>query len=748
MTEPLTPPNDASAQVDPARRRTLQLLMTWAGSAALAGCGGGGSEPTGEETPPVGGNPPASPSPGPAPSGSSPPPSPAPAPVPSPPAPPPSGPIPPPPPPPPPPPGPARILAVGELGWRILNNSKLVMFRAYNGGTRYNRFISNVVLGARESIDFNSDSRTSYPDRLHAASYDLTCDGVKVATAVPAEGAQRATFEVDLSGISDGWHLFDIVPSDGDETPVPYWMYVQKGSSPAPATGWAPTQTGSFGHQREDRWVAKWGRVPDRATATGWPLTPRIPTDFSYAANRSNLFRRDLVPCINGDPPYLHHTESGIVTCLGNHGYAWGNITAKIPPVVLRDGPRGVATLAGATHVEVGTATPPGKGLRGNIYFCDSWRVGRIKPNGDLATLAGYRHGPNGLELVGDWSAIPEERRGFHELWGLAWDPDTFPINTAAAPIPSEDNEQPHVTGVVAFVSDTQNNRICKLEFSPTSHAAPPKITEFITGMNDPWDVVYYEGQLLISERLNHRIVAHDVKTGAYIRTVIEGPALATLDRFRYLIPSAPLSTIRAERCVAPEGLYVMDDWLYFGSIAMQQVKRIHLDTGELQTVAALDGLPPKTNYFKIAISDGTFGPRGSIFVSTWDVERGGGPYCFLPDGTPWSIWVPGSHPFTEGRGGKWRGLGYSTCVGSRFGRLLCGSADYGLVEITLAQASDPAMIDEDLYEAGKVEYEEAGFRLTHGVDGYGQFGYPLPWGRSAPVDYYLRQHGHRPPGG
>lgn len=739
MLEEFSAPAQSPKLLSPDRRATLQTLASLAGLAAISACGGGGGsspEPSsGEASPPT-------PAPIPPPAPPAPPPSPAPVPrAPSSPAP-----IPAPPPPPPPPPGPARVLAVGSLGWRILNSSRLVMFREYNSGTRYNRFIRNVVLGARAQIEFNSDSRTSEPDLLRATTYSLTCDGTVIATVSPPAGSTRATFETDLSAVSDGWHIFDIVPSEGDETPVPYWMYVRKSATLAPANGWAPTQSGSFGHQREDRWVAKWGRVPDTLRATGWPLQARMPVDFSHAAKPSELFRRDISPCINGDPPYLHQTSEGIKTCLGVHGYAWNNITAKVPPVVLRDGPRGVGTLVGVTHVEVGSAAPPGKGLRGNIYFCDSWRMGRIKPNGDIATLAGYRHGAQGLELVGNWSAIPEERRGFHELWGLTWDRRTFATDEAAAPIPSEQNEKPHITGITAFVSDTQNNRICKLLFDPRSHATPPNITEHIVGMADPWDVVYYKGLLLISERMNHRIVAHDATTGAFVRTIVEGPALATLDRFRNLIPSATLPAIRAQRCVAPEGLYLQDDWLYFGSIAMQQVKRVHLVSGGLQVVAQLDDLPSKTNYFKIAVSDGTFGPRGAVFVSTWDVERGGGPYAFLPDGTPWTIWKRGSHSFTEGRGGEWRGLGYSTCVGSSFGRLLCASADYGLVEITLALPTDPAVIDDKLYEVGKAEYEEFGFRLTHGVDGYGQFAYPLPWGRSVALDYYLACHGHAKP--
>jgi hypothetical protein len=727
-------PRSASApttqDVNTRRRAALQVLMTLVASTRLAACGSGDSPSVaGSTTAPTEPTNAAPPQPAPT---TAVPPSPAPSPIPAPPPPPPS------------PPGPAKILPVGSLGWRILDNSKLVMFRRYNSGTRYNRFIPNVVLGASAEIEFNADSRTTAPTVFHAKSYTLTCDGQNLASVSPPSGSIRAAFQVDLSAISDGWHIFDIVPSEGGETPVPFWMYVLKGGSPG-SQAWAPTQTGSFGHQREEKWVAKWGRVPAQITAAGWPIALRTTTHFSHPAKPAELFRRDLAPGINGDPPYLHRTDAGMLTCLGVHGYAWDNIIAKLPPVIIRDGPRGIGTVVGPTHVEIGSAAPAGS-LRGNVYFTDSWRLGKVKPNGEVVTLVGYRHTMAGLELVGDWSAIPAERRGFHELWGLAWDKRTFPIDESAAPIPSENNEKPHVTGIVAFVADSQNNRVCKILFDARSHSTPAKVTEFLTGLQDPWDVVYHDGVLFVSERMSHRIAAYDATTGQYLRTVVQGAALATVGKYRYVNTLSTLSAIRAERCVAPEGLYIMDDWLYFGSIAMQQVRRVHIKTGELQVAATLAELPPKTNYFKIAVSDGTFGPRGSIFVSTWDVERGGGPYCFLSDGTPWSIWVAGSHPFTEGRGGRWRGLGYSTCVGSGSGRLLCGSADYGLVEITLAQSGDPAMIDHKLYEAGKVEYEEFGFRLTHGIDGYGHYGYPLPWGRSGPVDYYLTQHGHRKP--
>jgi hypothetical protein len=149
-----------------------------------------------------------------------------------------------------------------------------------------------------------------------------------------------------------------------------------------------------------------------------------------------------------------------------------------------------------------------------------------------------------------------------------------------------------------------------------------------------------------------------------------------------------------------------------------------------------------KSEYCKIALSDGTFGPRGTIFISTWEVQRMGLPWAFKPDGTAWGIVTVGSYNANSGKGGKWGGIGYSTACAVGGGRLIAGGADYGLVELTLAVAGD-VQLNEDVYETGLGEYERAGYRLTHGIDGFGQFGYALPWGQSAALDYYLTSQGH-----
>jgi glucose/arabinose dehydrogenase len=112
----------------------------------------------------------------------------------------------------------------------------------------------------------------------------------------------------------------------------------------------------------------------------------------------------------------------------------------------------------------------------------------------------------------------------------MCWDSYSLITNTAAEPIPTEANLQPHLgAGPRAYVSDSQNNRICMLQFSGTMHSPKPKVTEFITGLMDPWDIVEWGDELIISEREANRIVAYS-KAGEYVRTRITAP-MATCEK-------------------------------------------------------------------------------------------------------------------------------------------------------------------------------------------------------------------------
>jgi hypothetical protein len=630
------------------------------------------------------------------------------------------------------------------LGERALDFAKMVQFYDWSAAGRYTRRVPNVRLSNTNAADndIQITAHSSSSGRKLGGTYALTAqiggDGpaIPLATMVVPAGTVRQTFlNVNLSALPNGWHLFDIVCPD-DATVHPLWMHV---GTPGPQT-WVPFQTGSFGVEHEDGPVARWGKAPTQLDPVvkqqGYPLPARQWAPMAGHPASTSLYRRDLVPAINGDPFYLHTLDDGLKTCMNSQGYAWSSFVAKLPSVVTRDGPRGVGLVSGATHLQIGR--------RGGVYGLDCWRMFHIEPSGYVRTLLGWRHGDNGLELVGDWSAIPVERRGLHESWGLTWDTRTTAESALDTSLLLDRGdgvmEHPHTVGPVAFIADTQNNRILRVQFDPRSHETPPKVTEFIVGLNDPWDVVYSKGLLYVSERFAHRINSYNATSGAFVETLVQGAALSGVDKNRLVVLSGTLDQRRAEPCVGPEGLFILGDWLYFGSRAAQRVKRIHLVTRVIETACDpyFDTSPGGSQFCKIAVrTDGT------VFASTWEVVAKGGPRAHRPDGTAWSIQEPGSTHVREGRGGKWADIGYSTSSAVDDNRIVCSGADYGIAEFSLALPSDPPAWNATLYAQGKREYEFSGHRPTHGIDAFGQWGLQPPWGKSAACDYYLAAQGH-----
>ncbi len=119
--------------------------------------------------------------------------------------------------------------------------------------------------------------------------------------------------------------------------------------------------------------------------------------------------------------------------------------------------------------------------------------------------------------------------------------------------------------------------------------------------------------------------MAFDAPTGALRWVVISGPDMASLNRSRQPLLRQPLSVVKEQTCVAPEGLYLQDGWLCFGSRAMEQVKRVNPASGAIEVVASVL-CDLSSLYMKIAVIDGTFGPRSSVAVATWSVVHYGYP--------------------------------------------------------------------------------------------------------------------------
>lgn len=633
------------------------------------------------------------------------------------------------------PPTPPSPLNPLKRAW--MNLARMVVFDTWLEGSRYERFQRTVVITGVAKIPFHGEdlSRGGVVRALGGTNYDLLADGILVATTPIALGAERGVFTVDTNALAPGWHRFDIVSTDLTETNPAWYMHV--GTTPikdAPV----PVATGSYDitHMTTAHYA---GFVQHNTAPKAYPLVPRECPEFNTAIPGSQLFRENITPSRKGDIHRVSKDANGIVGTFNSQAYFWHSLTSKIPGLPLLDGPRNVGTMFMPNDMLVAR--------NGGVYFLDSWRVGFCSAAGEIKTLFGYRHKTppmpgveTELELEGDWSAIPPERRGMWEAWEMTWDKNSLALDPNAAPI---GGEQPHSSGPRLFVTDTRHNRILLGTFNGKDRSAPAVVTEFITGLKDPFGIKWKKGVLYISERLSHRVAEYDATTGAFIRTVVSGAPLATVDQNRFVRLLAPLAQVQAEVCVAPEGLAILDDddWLHFGSRAMEQVKKVDLVTGEVKYVAK-PRIDINANFVKLSISDGTFGPRSTVFMSTWSNGGLGMPDAVLPDGTGWGYHGDGTVP--RGRGGLWSSLGYTAASAVGKGRMYFGSSEEGLIQISKALPTDPP-VDVKKYELGQSQYIAAGHYVLHGWNGYGYHGYKLPFGETPEMDYFLEFNGVKP---
>jgi hypothetical protein len=728
-----------------------------------------------------------------------------------------------------------------EMNTRVITDiDRVLQFETVNGTGKYTRavpnsWLSNVAVGR---VQFNVAAYAGNNPTFQASNYELWCYlngdpstlhplplGNKLVTAGVTAGRQEMT-NVDLTAIPSGWHLFDIRPTTPtQETCAMHWIYVGDASAWY-FKEWVPFQSGSWPINHEDRGNFRWGRVPafiDPPTFTV-PI-PATPT-FDYAADKADLFRRNLVaPCVNGDVSYPRVMDTrlkpgyprrdvlapsgvmdGVRSTFSVQGYSFNSLAVEYPSIVPRDGAFGVGTIAMLTHAEIGTAAPTNADgspiIIENRYFTDAWSMGKIRRNGDVKRLAGYRHDElAGLILLGDWSRIEGvgKKTGFHETWGLAWDERTFASNADHPRIPGERNLNPHYTGVQAFVTDSQNHRVLSLKFDRYAHDSPPIVEVFHEFLDDagryspaglpnaadsdiglgsdPWDCTAYQGVLYVSERMRNRVSMWDIDTKAYLGNLIEGPTyqptgfyagygnigyVRTDDHWvrrtftkasgygsSWTLWQAVPAYVRSPDIIMPEGLYRMDNWLYIGSVVTGCVKRVNLDDPseiEIPFMFQTDTDIANSLYCKVTVSDGTFGPRHTVFASTWEKNIHSLPYTRVPPttaqkaaGEPGDVWsMSNTGVVNEGRGPNWNALGYTTGVGQHNGRLLVATADYGMFEISLAASGDTAL-DEVRYANGARLYNTSGKRFTHGIDGYRPWkSLPLPWGQHADLDYWL----------
>lgn len=667
-------------------------------------------------------------------------------------------------PPPPPPPPPPVDPGLGVIVSKTMNMAKVLVLPGFMASVnRYDRQQYNCILKGTSAqyTAFTNNFTAGGTSVAFGASFTLSLlfDGVVVATKAVISTDRSVAFTVDLTNIAEGWYKATVTGLDATWSVADYGVYVLKGATAAPQTK-MPVVTGSYTMAQVPNHHFSW--VPAQCNPTVMPLVPRDCPAFTALPKRANLVITQLVHGRFGDTYRPSVTKEGVVVTANKQPYNFYDFQQPIPIMPLLDGPRGEGSLFCPTHIEVGKCAPTAAegaalGPIDNTYFCDPWRVGKVRENGDVVTLAGWRHAslpqywgdPQNAELVGDWSAIPVERRGFHELWGMAW---RIPaIDYTAAPIASERGLKPHVSGVQVFVSDERRvmpngvGRIVKLQFSPTSHSAPPVVTEFHgDGWANCFDVVgngnQIHGQTPVSDA-DFRLWASDrynnrIRVLGFDGTVLED----------WPVPQ-------------PEGLALFERadglWLYYTSTypisggRNFQIRRRHTVTK--QDVLITDRLtnPDLAYYFnnnalngKIAVStDGTFGPKGMIALATWSNSYYGYPMLFDGETGAFIDWLANS-PVTKGMGGP--GMTYTSAAGFGNGRMIWGTACDGLIMASQALATDTVW--PSTVAAGEKEWHDNGYIQVHGHYGFGHSGLPLPWGQSANIDAFLTAHGHTKP--
>lgn len=639
---------------------------------------------------------------------------------------------------------------IGVVLSRPLNASSLLIFRDYmSDSTTYQRWQDYTITeGDVHAVEVRAIAALAGVRAFSSNEYALLIDGIEHARVTPDQGASIVKINIRCSEIAAGWHMIDFSAVPGNnETCIPYFIFVKRAGMAK--TTKMPVVRSSYEGQRYDS--AMWAWVPAQFNPTVVPLPARIAEPFETALTRRELYVEEVVPARRGDI-YRPRETNGVLNTGNVQNYTMSPLLEKYPDKALLDGPRGFGTINGVTSLVVGHS---------GYWFTDAWSFGRVKFDGTVQRLAGIRSRvPAGrnvgslasdFDLIGDWANVPQDRRGFHEVWGFAWVASTLAIDFAAPPVMRDGQlANPHVTEPVVLIADSQHNRIVRVKFSANQENAPGVVDEFIAGLNDPWDCVCTpDDKLLVSERRANKITMWDAKTGAFVRTILQGPSgYAAIESDlggtqRKALRLASLDAIRQQNCIMPEGLFYQDGWCYFGSLAMQQVNRVKVDTGEVQTVVDLHDIHVSfigAQYVKIAVSDGSFGPRGAIAVQLWTSNNYlGAPLCYLPDGSMWQA----LSPTAEGPG-KVVDYEYGSAVAFGRGRMVFGTSIEGLMCVTKSQPGDSWFTWDGGHHAGWVEWKRLGLNLTHGNAGFGYYGLSVPWGRSQQTDALLVAYGHK----
>ena len=666
----------------------------------------------------------------------------------------------------------------------------------------YERFQRHICFDkASRSLQFWAARPLAYPQYRVMVS-DGSGTGIERGRYVRTGTEKGGWVAVTFGDEPDGPYMLTMEPLDVAGNPVaaaaesyaPYWVWLDRNGT-ARDHPLVVFQNGNFdwthGEEQENGAPYYWwylvpkAKLKTREVPLGFANHPSIETainaqvpgrfyggePFGTAIPGAQITRMNWAAThdvASAQPHRPATTKRGIVVTEGYQGYPHWHFHGSAPRQPMLDGPRGKAVIAYPTAMWMGHG--------GNIYGCEPFNFWRVNSDGKKTTFAGLRHtkAPHWedmessadplaspfVEIVGDWDpAIPQARRFPWECWGLTFDMRTAALDRS---LPTADHPpfgqvlQHSGEGPVAFLT-CRFGRILRAQFHAARPNDPPTMTEFVTGLSDPWGLALDGDVLYVTERTGHRISMWSATDGRSLGNLIElagsAPGGMVDSERRWQVPN--LAAARMLNILAPEGLHVQDGYAYWGSFAQANVKRINLATREVEVCCRVPIFNDQSRYVFIALSDGTFGPRNAIFTTTFDNQYRGRPRCYVPDAgvdpsdkqalthaSGW-WWTEDGPSVIRGPGGKTSVGIYPMAMAIGNGMLALGSSGHGLDVFIKATLGEP-LPNIARAQAGRYKYSAKGYRQLHGNFGWGHVDTPLPWGEDADIDYWLELSGHR----
>lgn len=637
----------------------------------------------------------------------------------------------------------------------------LLAFWRYCSGERYDRMQSLVTVsqaaGAVRMIATKLFSGEPLQPNGVTVNVTLTPVAGGAPVAVAPRVANGSVFDVATPTLAQGWYRATAIAGTWQ---TPAWYVYVPGAGPLPAMMPVVRANWDMMHPSDGVFTAADCIVPAKFDPVTVPYPARTFVDLPAVPSRAACVETHPVIARSPDVyrPSVASTSAqqpeggaysprpanvaGLMTTFNRQCYFYGDLIGRETPIIpLLDGARGRGTVYAAQHLQ--------GGRNGKILFVDNWRHGRIDPDGTVKTLIGpYDEVPTlwtdvpavSRKLAGDWSAVAGAH-AFNESWGMAYWLRTLAIDPTA---PLVNGEPPHVKlGPVSFHPDRHHKRIIKGQFNGggdealalfgnRDRDAPAKVTEWITSAG-PWDCVTDGGDLLIvSEHDAARIAVYNMNDRSLVQTI----AMPTASPF-------------------PEGLFYQDGVLFYACVAIGadgaltggEIRKRSLGGSDSPHIALSRPwiIDDNSRFAKIALSDGTFGPRGMLGLATWSGNGYGYPLLFMPTGAKVSDSIFPGDP-TAGPGLPWkRGSYYPSSCGFAQGRFIVSTMQEGIRVISKANPSD-ANLSTPGFLAGAGDYAKRGYRLTNGDDGFGFYGLPQKWGVTPQIDEYLQGFGHVKP--